>query len=129
MEKADQMLDETKAPAPGQPGLVTDRDWEVYQAIVMFKMDNDGCAPQLRELMDLAHMSSTSVVTHHLVRLASAGLIEYGKKARMIHVRGGRWTPPPAIAGEPEEPDGAPCTSQPAVDGPEHETLEETPCL
>lgn len=85
-----------------QPVLVSDRDWDVYRAIVSFKMDHDGCAPQLRELMEMAHMSSTSVVTHHLARLARAGLIEYGGKARTIHVRGGRWLPPEPVGLDTE---------------------------
>lgn len=108
------MLTETTAPKLGRGGrrragprkdqptgpsaLVSERDWTLYRAIVSFKLDNDGNAPQLRELVGLAHMSSTSVVTHHLLRLTRAGLIEMAPgRAGRIRVRGGRWTPPPAV--------------------------------
>src|SRR5258706_15687612 len=59
-----------------KPMLVSEADWELYRAIVDFKINHDGCAPQSRELMALAHMGSTSVVAYHLLRLVRAGLIE-----------------------------------------------------
>jgi len=65
----------TKGPKPIEPVVLSARDWDVYRAICSFKMDHDGCPPQVREMMTLARLSSTSVVTYHLVRLMRAGLI------------------------------------------------------
>lgn len=80
------------ARASKAPTSPTPRDQELLDAIVAYKRENDGCAPDLRDLMALTHMGSTSVVSHHLRHLVRLGLIEYGGKARTIRVRGGRWT-------------------------------------
>lgn len=69
---------------------------EVYQAIVAFKRDNDGCAPTVRELMVTCEISSTSNVIYWLDRLAVARLIMFVPGARNIRVCGGRW----ALEGE-----------------------------
>lgn len=51
----------------------TDRVHRVIQAYI----DTHGYAPSLRDLMQLANISSSSVVRTHLQRLAKAGSIRY----------------------------------------------------
>src|SRR4051812_47626134 len=81
------------AEAQAQTGrTVTDRDMDVFRAIVEYKTAHDGCAPGYRELMKLADMGSTSVVSHHLGHLEKAGLITRGRGKQQILVSGGRWT-------------------------------------
>jgi len=81
-----------RSPAVKRERELSQRDLDLFQAIVEYKRANDGCAPDHRELMALAKMSSTSVVSHYLDHLERAGLITRRQGSRQIHVRGGQWT-------------------------------------
>lgn len=84
-----------QAKQPATPKTVrqlTQREMALYDVIVDYKRANDGCAPDHRELMALADISSTSVVAHYLDHLERAGLITRRQGSRQIHVRGGQWT-------------------------------------
>lgn len=70
----------------------TERDMELYRAIVTFKETNDGNTPGNRELMVLCGMGSTSVVNHHMQHLIRAGLISREHYSHNLRVTGGRWT-------------------------------------
>jgi repressor LexA len=54
------------------------RTARVHRAVQTY-IDEHGYAPTYREVMDLADISSTSVVGKHLVRLQSAGKIRFDR--------------------------------------------------
>jgi repressor LexA len=65
----------------------TDADQRVMYAIAVFLRER-GFSPSLRELCDMAAISSTSQAAVHLERLADAGLIVYEPRiARSIRLR------------------------------------------
>jgi len=72
------------------------RTSRVYKYLQTY-IEQHGYAPSLREIMDGAGISSTSVVNYHLNRLVVLGLIRRDSgKARAIRVLGrcpvcGRW--------------------------------------
>lgn len=70
----------------------------ILQAIIDYKVANDGASPSVRELGRVAGVSP-SVVQYHLARLEEAGAIERTAtpRARGIKVVGGRWVPPPQV--------------------------------
>lgn len=78
---------------PGRPVLVGNTG-RVMAAIVAHCLAHGGTAPTQRELMELVGLSSTSVVTYHVKRLAAAGLLTLSNRARSLHVTGAVWTPP-----------------------------------
>ena len=63
--------------------------------IVRHKVEHDGAAPTIREIVEQVGISSTSVVSYHLKMLEDAGRIQrpFGA-ARAIVVVGGRWVAP-----------------------------------
>jgi len=66
--------------------------YEILAYIIQFKMDNDGLAPSVRELMSACGLSTISAVTYNLARLEEAGLIERKfNTPRCIVVVGGEW--------------------------------------
>ncbi|MBK7916478.1 MAG: hypothetical protein IPJ94_09490 [Chloroflexi bacterium] len=72
----------------------------VYQAIIAYKVANDGASPTVRELARLTGAANQSSVVYHLCRLEEAGLIEREfALARVIRVVGGEWRPPREVAG------------------------------
>lgn len=72
----------------------------VYQAIIAYKVANDGASPTVRELARLTGAANQSSVVYHLRRLEAAGLIEREfALARVIRVVGGEWRPPREVAG------------------------------
>lgn len=63
--------------------------------IVRHKLEHDGVAPTVREIVEEAGISSTSVVCYHLGLLEAEGRIRRMKKEpRAIAVVGGRWVAP-----------------------------------
>jgi hypothetical protein len=70
----------------------------LYRAIVDYKTENDGCAPSLRQLIDLTDYTSVSVVRYGIETLELKGRIEVivGKGNQMcgIKVVGARWIAP-----------------------------------
>lgn len=67
----------------------------VLQAIIQFKVANDGASPTVRELARLTGAANQSSVVYHLRRLEDAGLIKREfALARVIRVVGGEWRPP-----------------------------------
>lgn len=79
---------------PGKPVLVGSTG-RVMRAIVAHCQAHGGTAPTQRELMQATGLSSTSVVTYHVKRLARAGLLTLsGPTARSLTVPGATWTPP-----------------------------------
>lgn len=64
----------------------------VYAAIVAYAKEHGGHTPTRREICSLADVSSTSVVTYHLVALIDDGLLEW--RDRKLIITGGCWTPP-----------------------------------
>jgi repressor LexA len=55
--------------------LLSRRQQDLLDAIVAYKAEHDGCAPSIRELMDITDTTSTSVVAYHLKRLELKGYI------------------------------------------------------
>lgn len=73
-----------------QHGAETERT--LYKAIVAHKRAHDGNSPSLRDLQVACGISSTSVISAALKRLAKTGLIELENgSARSIRVDGGKW--------------------------------------
>ncbi len=66
----------------------------VYDALVAYKQAHDGCAPAIRELMELTRYASTSGVVDALRRLQQQGRVRLGGGARQIYVVGAAWSPP-----------------------------------
>lgn len=64
----------------------------VFDFIVKHKRAHDGNSPSSREIMDAAHVSSTSMVHFYLDALERDGKIrlEYGR-SRRIEIVGGEW--------------------------------------
>ena len=71
---------------------------QVYNYICRHKAAHDGNAPTLRQIAAGSGLAitSTATVTHHLRKLANAGLIRLSKRGGScgIEVVGGKWTPP-----------------------------------
>lgn len=65
---------------------------DLLDAIIQYKLTNDGCAPTIRELMALCAIPTTSVVLYHLRCLEREGTIE--RDGHIIRVTGARWVPP-----------------------------------
>lgn len=65
----------------------------MYRWIVGFKQAHAGDSPTRREIAAALELGSTSVVQHHLVRLARAGLVVLPPQgeARRIGIPGARW--------------------------------------
>jgi SOS-response transcriptional repressor LexA len=73
---------------------------KVYDFILGFKAEHDGCAPSMIEIAKACGLKSTSTARYHLGGLESLELIRcnYGKgksKSRMIEIVGAQWTPGP----------------------------------
>lgn len=69
---------------------------KIYDFILSFKAEHDGCAPSIIEIAKACGMKSTSTVRYHLDGLESLKLIRcnYGKgKSRMIEIIGAQWQP------------------------------------
>lgn len=64
----------------------------IYAAIVAYASEHGGHTPTRRELVEICHISSTSVVNHHIHVLIDRGELELidGK----LIVAGGTWLPP-----------------------------------
>lgn len=73
---------------------------DIYDFIVKRKKQNDGNSPSIREIARHCDIPSTSIVNHHLRKLAEQGLIELSGngKARMIIVTGGQWVAPGEVS-------------------------------
>jgi repressor LexA len=67
---------------------IANSDQRVLTAIALFWKQH-GYSPSLRELCELADVSSTSMAALHLERLQAAGLIEYepriARSIRLVH--------------------------------------------
>lgn len=75
---------------------LTPKQQRVYDFIVSYKADHDGCAPTTREIVAAVGLSTTSAVAFHLDALEHRGLIRrqgFGK-SRRIEVVGGKRSPP-----------------------------------
>lgn len=74
----------------------------VLEIIIDYKVENDGNSPSLREIVNRAGFSSTSVATMSAVlgRLKESGFIRLRPGTKAIVVNGGKWTPPPGKANE-----------------------------
>jgi SOS-response transcriptional repressor LexA len=64
---------------------------EVLQYIITHKLSNDGNSPTIREIMQMCHISSSSVVSYILRDLQDAGKIRIIEGSRGIIVTGGMW--------------------------------------
>lgn len=75
---------------------LTPKQQRVYDFIVSYKADHDGCAPTTREIVAALGLSTTSSVAFHLDALERRGLIrrEGFGKSRLLVVVGGKWNPP-----------------------------------
>ena len=66
----------------------------IFNWIVEYKTEHDGNSPSLRELMRACNITSSSVASHILRRLARAGKISLTgqrSRTRSIIVIGGEW--------------------------------------
>ena len=74
--------------------MISDRQKNIFDFIVGYKSRNDGNSPTIREIADGCGISSTSVVSYNLLKLAGEGVIALsgGGVARRIEVIGGSWT-------------------------------------
>lgn len=77
---------------------ISDRDIEIYDMIVQYKIDNNGNSPTLLDVQTATGLSRTGA-HHALARLTRHGLLEkpdrQGDNTRRIMVPGGVWLPPP----------------------------------
>lgn len=82
------------APSPTAP--LTPKQQRVYDFIVSYKADHDGCAPTTREIVAALGLHTNSAVVTHLAALQRAGRIrlDAAGRARRIEVVGGKWSPP-----------------------------------
>ena len=77
---------------------VKEREKEVFQFIVDYKVENDGISPTLREIAKALNFSTTSLVNLYLQKLRLSGRISWsGTLSRSIQVVGGRWVYNPRI--------------------------------
>ena len=71
---------------------LTKRAEDVLEAIINFKINNDGLSPTLRDIMRVTDITSSSVVTYYLNKLEHQGFISRNPKiSRGIQVVGGKW--------------------------------------
>lgn len=91
---------------PGQTGMMTDpfapveppthRHYsadEIYNFIVTYKREHDGCSPAIREIQEALDIVSTSTVHHHLRQLEKKGFVRLDEdKSRSIQIVGGHWS-------------------------------------
>ena len=68
-----------------------ERTERIFQAIILYKISHHGNSPSIREIGEMAGISSTSVVAYHLKALEKAGLFK--RIDRKIDI-GGTWQPP-----------------------------------
>ncbi len=68
---------------------------DIFDYIVQFKKEHDGCPPSMRQIANTLGLS-TSVIFDHLNGLAALGMIKRDVKgqSRMIEVVGGVWLAP-----------------------------------
>ncbi len=65
---------------------------EVFEYIVKYKQEHDGCAPSMRDISAEFGGMSTNTVFYHLDALAKQGKITRDfNTARFIQVVGGEW--------------------------------------
>lgn len=79
-------------PQPRKPSGLT----RVYRFIVSYMTAHHGMAPTIREIQAGADISSTSMVTYYLRKLADQEKIVYVEEglARNFYLPGSTWTPP-----------------------------------
>lgn len=72
---------------------------KVYNFIIEFKTENDGCSPSIREICEHCEISSTSVTNYYLVQMVKEGRLAFIQKgkSRNIMVIGGKWGMEPSI--------------------------------
>lgn len=67
----------------------------IYDFIISYKRDHDGCAPSYREIGAILDVESPSLVAFYLKQLAELGMIEVEELTkREISIVGGKWIPP-----------------------------------
>jgi hypothetical protein len=66
----------------------------IFRFIVNYKREHDGNAPSYDEIMAACEISSKSMMSYYLNKLAKEGRIKFGAKNsnRTIQVVGGHWT-------------------------------------
>lgn len=70
----------------------------IFAFIVRHKLEHDGVAPTVREILGAVGISSTSVVCYHLALLEEAGRIRRMEgEPRAIVVVGGQWVAPAGV--------------------------------
>ena len=67
------------------------RETLVYEAVVIFKTQQDGCAPSVAMLCEASGVSSSSLVSYYLRNIEAAGYIQVLAGKRNIRVSGGNW--------------------------------------
>lgn len=65
----------------------------VWQFILRFSAEHHGLPPSIREIMEGTGLGSTSVVWHHLQKLAAQNKINYTESGS-YYLPGATWTPP-----------------------------------
>ncbi len=71
---------------------LTERERQVLDFILTYKVDHDGCSPRIRQIGTTIGTNSTSLVQYYLYRLMEKKRIVY--TGAEIHVVGGQWLGP-----------------------------------
>lgn len=70
----------------------------VFNAIVAFKQENDGCSPSYSWLMEACNIASKSVVFYHIDKLVEDDRLVKGPGKGNLQVVGGIWHYSPGLA-------------------------------
>lgn len=102
----------------GRPATLSPIRKQIFDFIVEYKAENDGCAPSMHEMADKFHRS-TNTISYDLTFLQAIGLIELDNdgKSRMIKVVGAKWVAP--LSDKPTSPHLDPSTALRSAQGEE----------
>lgn len=62
---------------------------EIYEYILDYKSDHDGCSPTIREICGDLDINSTAIPFHYINRMIERGLLN--RIDRKLCVVGGKW--------------------------------------
>jgi SOS-response transcriptional repressor LexA len=70
---------------------------QIYQFIVNYKLEHDGCSPSYRQMQKAVGLSTVSQIHYHVHQLAKAGRIRL-LPSYQIAVVGGVWIAPKLLS-------------------------------
>lgn len=79
--------------------ILTPREYEVFEFVVLFKTNNNGLSPTLREIIKGTSITSTSIANYYVKKLMGRGLIRPKVKwrERGIVLVGEKWSYEPNL--------------------------------